>query len=97
MRVLLQLHTAIVGRTPSQGPCRAFGGLLAQRNRHFVRGNAGGSDNKKYTADLELDANFEPTTYPDGCDKDNYLSYFKRSKVYVMGDPLKDRYAVNSR
>lgn len=39
-----------------------------------------------------LEAHFEPTTYPIGCDQNDYRRYFKRGKVYVLRGPLKDRY-----
>ncbi|KAH7698564.1 hypothetical protein AAVH_34342 [Aphelenchoides avenae] len=44
-----------------------------------------------HKADLVLDARFEPSTYPAGCDKDAYRRYFKRGKVYVVGSPLGNR------
>ncbi|KAH7706776.1 hypothetical protein AAVH_26001 [Aphelenchoides avenae] len=44
-----------------------------------------------HRADLVLDARFEPSTYPAGCDKDAYRRFFKRGKVYVVGSPLGNR------
>ncbi|KAH7695712.1 hypothetical protein AAVH_37225, partial [Aphelenchoides avenae] len=82
-----------MGRITSQGSCLAFGGLPPRQSRLFVRGSVRWCSAKagNHKADLVLDAHFEPTTCPAGCDKDAYRRYYKRSMVYVLGRPLKDR------
>ncbi|KAH7684746.1 hypothetical protein AAVH_40746, partial [Aphelenchoides avenae] len=93
MRALLRLHTAVVGRIPSQGSCQALGGLLPRQNRHYIRDNVRWCSTKaeKHKADLVLDVRFEPVSYPEGYDKEDYRRYFRRSKVYVLCGPLEDR------